>query len=162
MKAIDLAPTQANAYLLLAQLYVTSGKQQSGLDRLNALVSKTNSAAAYMQIGVIYDTMKDYPKAREAYEETLRINPNFTPVLNNLSYLYCERLNDPDKAYPLAKKACDLAPHDPASADTLAWILFKKGDFAHARPMVEDERRQNGGQSRGATPPRHGSLHDGG
>jgi len=138
LKAIDQAPTQAGTYLLLSKLYVSAGKEQAALDRLNSLVSKTKSAPGYMQIGVIYEAMKDYPKARDAYEQSISINPDFVPALNNLSYLYSERLNDPEKAYPLAKKACDLAPGDPSSADTLGWITYKKGDYAHARTMIED------------------------
>ena len=146
LKAIDLSPDQPNAYLLLANLYVAAGKEQLALDRLNALVSKTNSASGYMQIGVIHDAMKDYPKARDAYEKAISINPNFSPALNNLSYLYSERLNDPDKAYPLAKKASDLAPGDPATADTLGWIIYKKGDYARARAMLEDSAGKMAGQ----------------
>lgn len=137
-KAINMAPTEPAPYLLLAKLYVAAGKQQSALDRLNTLVSKTNSAPGYMQIGVIYETTKDYSKARDAYEQALKINPDFVPALNNLSYLYVQRLNDPDKAYPLAKKAADIAPDDPASADTLGWVIYKKGDYAKARALIED------------------------
>jgi len=146
LKAIEFSPDQPNAYLLLANLYVEAGKQQSALDRLNALVSKTSNASGYMQIGVIYDSMKDYPKARDAYEKAISINPDFTPALNNLSYLYSERLNDPDKALPLAKKAADMAPGDPSTADTLGWIIFKKGDYARARAMLEDSASKLTGQ----------------
>lgn len=146
LKAIELEPTQPGSYLLLGNLYVSAGKQQAALDRLNGLVAKTKSAPAYMQVGMIYDTMKDYPKARDAYENAIAANPSFTPALNNLSYLYSERLNDPDKALPLAKKASDLAPGDPAAADTLAWILYKKGDYAHARTLIEDSASKMSGE----------------
>ncbi|HWC61543.1 MAG TPA: tetratricopeptide repeat protein [Verrucomicrobiae bacterium] len=138
LKAIDEAPTQSGAYLLLSQLYVEAGKEQAALDRLNALASKTNSYAAYMQIGVIYDAMKDYPKACDAYEKAIAANPNFGPALNNLSYDYAEKLNNLDKALPLAEKARDLAPRDPSSADTLGWIVYKKGDYARARGLLEE------------------------
>jgi tetratricopeptide (TPR) repeat protein len=138
LKAIDQNPTGAGPYLSLAKLYIAAGKQQTALERLNTLVSKTNSPSGYLQIGVIYEAMKDYPKARDAYEKSISINPNFVPALNNLSYLYSERLNDLDKAYPLAKKASDLAPGDPASEDTLGWIIYKKDDYARARALLED------------------------
>lgn len=45
LKAIDQNPTAVGPYLLLAKLYVSAGKQQTALDRLNTLVSKTNSAS---------------------------------------------------------------------------------------------------------------------
>lgn len=138
LKAIELSPDQPGNYMLLGRLYISAGKQQAALDRLNGLVAKKKNAPAYMQIGMIYDSLKDYPKARDAYENAIAANPNFTPAINNLSYLYSERLNDPDKAYPLAKKAFDLDPSDPSAADTLGWITYKKGDYAHARPMIEE------------------------
>ena len=138
LKAIDQNPTGSGPYLQLARLYIAAGKQQTALDHLNTLVSKTNSASGYLQIGVIYEAMKDYPKARDAYEKSISINPNFVAPLNNLSYLYSERFNDLDKADALAKKSTELAPGDPASEDTLGWITYKKGDYARARALIED------------------------
>lgn len=138
LKAIDQAPTESAAYLILSQLYIRSGKQQAALDRLNALASKNNNYAAYVQIGVIYDAMKDYPKACEAYEKAIAANPNFGPALNNLSYDYAEKMNNVDKALPLAEKSRELAPRDPSTADTLGWIVYKKGDYVRARPLLEE------------------------
>lgn len=138
LKAIDTAPTQTLPYLMLAQLYVSTGKEQAALDRLNALVARTNSVAAYMQLGAMYDMMKDYPKARDAYEKVIAVNPRFEPALNNLSYIYSERVVDMNKALALAEKARELAPGDPAAADTLGWIVFKKGDYARARGLLEE------------------------
>jgi tetratricopeptide (TPR) repeat protein len=132
-----LAPSLDRSYLLLAQLYVSAGKEQAALDRLNGLVSKTNSAVVYMEIGEIQDMLKDYPKARDAYEKVIAIQPDFVPALNNLSYLYSERLNELDKGYQLAERARQLS-HDPSAADTLGWILFKKGDYTRARGLIEE------------------------
>jgi tetratricopeptide (TPR) repeat protein len=137
LKAIDTAPDQASPYLLLGQLYVSADKTQAALDRLNGLVGKTNNAAAYVQLGMIYDAMKDYPKARDAYEKSIAIRPDFVPALNNLSYLYTEHLVDLDKASTLAEKALQLSPDNPSSADTLGWIVYKKGDYARARGLLE-------------------------
>jgi tetratricopeptide (TPR) repeat protein len=139
LKVVQLEPNSAMASLMLSQLYVATGKDQAALDRLNALVSKTNNVtAAYLQIGMIYDAKKNYPAARDAYEKLLAFNPDFVPALNNLSYLYCERLGDLDKAYTLAEKCRQLAPQDPSIGDTLGWILYKKGDYAHALPLESE------------------------
>lgn len=134
-KAIELDPNQPAAYLYLAKVYVAAGNQQAALDRLNGLVSKTNNAAAYMQIGTIEEMLKNYPSARDAYEKVLAVNPDFGPALNNLAYLYCERLGDMDKASSLAQKAYDNSP-GPATADTLGWVLYKKGDYSQALKLL--------------------------
>ena len=138
LKVIDQSPGSIAPYLMLSQMYVAAGREQSALERLNALAAKTNSVAVYMQIGVIYDATKNYTKARDAYEKAVSLNPNFTPALNNLSYIYAVRLNDIDKALPLAEKARQLAPKDPAAADTLGWVVYRKGDYARARSLLEE------------------------
>ena len=61
-----------------------------------------------MTLALVYEKMQDYPKARDAYEKLLSINPDFVVALNNLAYLYTEQLNNLDKAYELARKARDL------------------------------------------------------
>jgi tetratricopeptide (TPR) repeat protein len=137
-KAIDMAPAETSSYLMMAQLYVAADKQQAAIDRLNGLNAKTNNANAYLQLGVIYDAMKDYPKARDAYEKAIDLKPNFSPALNNLSYLYSEHLPDTDKGYALAEKARQLSPGDPSTADTLGWLVYKKGDYARARALLEE------------------------
>jgi tetratricopeptide (TPR) repeat protein len=138
LKAIDLAPNQVEPYLILGQLYVSAGKQQTAIDRLNGLLSKTNSAFAYLQLGTIYETMKEYPKARDAYEKAIAARPNFGLALNNLSYLYSEYLVDLDKAYPLAEKAHQVSPSKASAADSLGWIVYKKKDYARARALLEE------------------------
>jgi tetratricopeptide (TPR) repeat protein len=138
LKAIEIDPNRSTPYLVLAQLYVAAGKEQAALDRLNGLVSRTNNIAAYMQMGSIYDALKKYPAARDAYEKALATNPNFGPAINNLSYLYSEHLDDVDKGYALAEKARELSPQDPATADTLGWILYKKGEYMRALGLLTE------------------------
>ena len=82
--------------------------------------------------------MENFPQARDAYEKVLSINPNFVPALNNLAYLDAERLNDLDKAYELARRARDLQGDDPAIADTLGWVLSKRGDYQQALTILQE------------------------
>ena len=42
--------------------------------------------------------MGDFAKARDNYEKVLALDPNFTPALNNLAYIYSEKLNNLDRA----------------------------------------------------------------
>jgi tetratricopeptide (TPR) repeat protein len=137
-KAIELDPSQKSAYTTLAQLYVDTGRQKEALARLNSFVSTTNDAGAFVQIGVIHQQLNELPAARDAYEKALTINPNFTTALNNLAYLYSEHFGQIDKAYTMAEKARQLRPSDPYTADTLGWILFKRGEYVRSLGLIQE------------------------
>src|SRR5215813_157841 len=140
LKAIDLNPKLEPAYQLLAQLYVASNRQEEAIAKLTAFVENNKSAQAVpalMQIGMINEQTKHFDAARDAYEKLLAIAPNFAPVLNNLAILYSDRFGQLDKAYDLATKAKEAAK-EPHIADTLGWILFKRGDYNGALPLLQD------------------------
>jgi tetratricopeptide (TPR) repeat protein len=141
LKAIELDPKLEPAYLLLAQLYVASNRQQEAIAKLTAFVEDNKSAQAapaLMQLGMLNDQLKNFAAARDAYEKLLTVAPNSALALNNLAVLYSDRLGELDKAYDLAKKANEVAPNEPHLADTLGWILFKKGDYGNAARLLQE------------------------
>ena len=75
---------------------------------------------------------EDIPKAREAYEAVVALNPGFAPAANNLAYIYCEYMGDTEKALRLAKTAREGAPDNPNIADTLGWVLYKRSNYEWA------------------------------
>ena len=139
LKAIQDKPDFQQPYILLARLYVDSKQNQKALQDLQAALDKNpKNVGALMLIGQIHDQQRDRSAARDAYEKLLAINPNFSPALNNLAYLYSEYLGDLDKAYDAARRARELLPYDPFSADTLGWVLFKKGQYAAALNLLQE------------------------
>jgi tetratricopeptide (TPR) repeat protein len=138
-QAVELQPDFHAAYFLLAQLYVTSNQRQRAMEELFSVVAKNpKDVASLMLIGMIYDHEKDYNAARDAYEKLLAANPKFGPAMNNLAYLYSEHLGKLDRAYELAGRARELQPRDPFVADTLGWILFKRGQYATALNLLRE------------------------
>ena len=143
LKAIELDPKLEPAYLLLAQLYVASNKQEQAIEKLTTFVDnnkddKNRIAPALLQLAFIQQNLKHFNETRDAYEKVLASAPNFAPALNNLAVLYSDNLGQPDKAYDLAKRARENAPDDPHSADTLGWILYKRGDYGSALPLLQE------------------------
>ncbi|HCY84164.1 MAG TPA: peptidase [Desulfobacteraceae bacterium] len=98
----------------------------------------------YVFVGDYYYNDKLYAKARDAYENVLRIDPKNVHALNNLSWLLStcpdEAFRDPLRALDLAEKALNLesAPH---ILDTYAEALFLNGRrqeaFVAARNALE-------------------------
>jgi tetratricopeptide (TPR) repeat protein len=136
-KAIQLNPDLHDSYLLLARIYTRANQKQKALERLGQLVSRTNNIPALMQIGALHDALTNYNAERDTYETVLRVNPNFSPALNDLAYLYSDKLGQLDRAYELAEKAHQLSPLDPYTMDTLGWILFKRGDYARSLGLLD-------------------------
>jgi tetratricopeptide (TPR) repeat protein len=137
LKAISGNPNVIASYLVLADLYVSDGKEQAALKQLTELASRTNSVVVDMAIGNLQNAITNYPAARDAYEKVLTIDSNCSPALNDLAYLYSARLGQLEKAYSLAQKARELLPDDPATADTLGWILYQRGDFNAALGLLD-------------------------
>ncbi|MGQ9861333.1 MAG: XrtA/PEP-CTERM system TPR-repeat protein PrsT [Thiobacillaceae bacterium] len=72
-------------------------------------------------------------KLKEAaghYEQLLKALPRNAVVANNLAWLYSE-LKDP-RALQIAEQAHKLAPDNPATLDTLGWILVQRGEARRA------------------------------
>ena len=136
-------PQGSTANLLLAQLYFYSGLDQKALDTLNAtLTNDPKDIAALMLVGLVQSDLKNYRAAANAYEKLLALNPQYSPALNNLAWLYSDYLGDLNKAYDLAQQARQLVPADPSTGDTLGWVLFKKGQYASALKLFQESADQ--------------------
>jgi tetratricopeptide (TPR) repeat protein len=138
-KTLRLDPNFAGAYDLLVQTYLANNKLPQALSELQTQLSKDpNDASALMMLALLYERTNDFIKARDAYERLLSINPNSLTALNNLACLYADRLDDPGKAYDLARRARELQGNDPAVADTFGWVLFKRGEYQQALPILQE------------------------
>ena len=138
LKAIDMDPKLQTAYMMLTRIYVYTNKYQQAVDKLTALAAQTNSVTALMQLGLLQFDLKHYDDARAAYERLLAVDPKYAPALNNLAYIYCEKLGRIDRAYDVAQRARSVAPDDPATADTLGWVLFRKGEYHNAIELLQE------------------------
>lgn len=138
-KALEFDPKLIPAYDSLVAMHMKAGNLPQAVAELEKLAKNSSDPTrALMLLGTARSEMKDYEKARDAYESLLAANPDFFPALNNLAYLYSEQIVDLDKAANLARKAWKIRPNDPVIADTLGWILYKKGDYAEALPYIQE------------------------
>src|SRR5437773_3351525 len=137
LKAIDLDPNFTRAYDLLVPIYGRANKLPEALNEMNAvLAKKPNDVRALLLTGFICDAMKDYNKARDSYEKVVTVDPNAVVALNNLAFIYAEKLNDLNRAAELAQKARSIAPTNPSVLDTLGWITYKHGGYQQAVDLL--------------------------
>jgi tetratricopeptide (TPR) repeat protein len=146
LKATELDPALEMAYLLLADIYVTSGKPEQAIERLSAFAQKDRSVRALIQLALIHQRLGHFAAARDTYEKLLTVQPNSLLALNNLATLYSDHLKQPDMALTWARKAKELYPTEPHVADSLGWILLKRGDYGNALQLLRDSARQLSGR----------------
>jgi len=138
-RAIELKPTLRNAYLYLAVYYTISKKPDQALVKLNALVDlNPKDIEALIRIGGIHEQQDDFASARSTYRKVIAADANNSAALNNLAYINAEHFDEIDKAFDQAMKARSLRPTDPAIADTLGWINYKRGDYLLALSLIKE------------------------
>jgi tetratricopeptide (TPR) repeat protein len=138
-QTIAMAPDSQQAYFMLAELYAAAHENQKALADLSAALAKNpKDVGALLLMGMTYNAEKDYDHARDAYEKLLAVATNNVMALNNLAFLYSQNLGQLDKGYQLARRARDLAPADPSTADTLGWILYQQGQYSSALSLLQE------------------------
>jgi tetratricopeptide (TPR) repeat protein len=101
-----------------------------------------NSIAALTLAGNDWLAAGDWSRAILAYERVrARIGDRDAVLLNNLAWAYSQS-GDDDRALPLAARAWALDRRNPATADTLGWLLFKSGrDRMRGLALLEQAAR---------------------
>ena len=88
-------------------------------------------------LGDIYHEQGDEEKAFEAYDRTLRNDPDNVLVLNTYAYYLAVKGQDLDKALEMSTKAIAAEPDNPTYLDTHAWVLYMKGDYKEAEKHMK-------------------------
>jgi Flp pilus assembly protein TadD len=139
LRATELEPTRAEAYVRLGDLYQISGRYDEALSKAReALTKNPQELPAQMVMGVVYARKGDVTKAQQVYEKILALHPRFALAANNLAWLYSEHGGDQGKALQLAQVAMEMAPEDPNVSDTLGWILYKSGVYQRAVGLLKE------------------------
>jgi tetratricopeptide (TPR) repeat protein len=126
--AIEVAPDDMTSYQQLADLYVRTGRTSQTIEIYEkALQRKPDQPRIHHFLGVLYEYGGKPDVAVTHYEEAIRLSPDLAESKNNLAYLYAESGKNLDRALDLAQDAKALMPDDPNTADTLGWVLFRRG-----------------------------------
>ena len=127
-KAIELDPNLMTSYRLLAQFYARTGRTGETIGTYEkALQVKEDQPQIHHFLGVLYEFGGEKDRAVQHYEAAIRYEPNLGEAKNNLAYLFAEKGENLDRALDLAQEAKALMPDDPNTADTLGWVLYRRG-----------------------------------
>lgn len=138
-QAVMLDPKSSLAHVLLARLYLDTDRQDLAIASLVEVVAlNPRDEGAAMLLASLYEKRGDIGSARKAYENLIQAVPNAAPALNNLACLLEKHTKELERAYELARRARELLPGDASVADTLGWILYRKGEYKLALSMLRE------------------------
>jgi tetratricopeptide (TPR) repeat protein len=127
-KAIDIDPTDAAGYEQLARLYAKTGRLNEAVSTYEAAIkARPEDPNLHYFLGTLYSFGGARDKAIERYEDAVKFGPDLAYPKNDLAYLYAESGENLDRALDLAQDAKAALPDTSTVADTLGWVLYKRG-----------------------------------
>ena len=138
-RAVELEPRNVTAQLALADLARRDNDSDAMLRVLERAANAVpESSDLQYRLAAAYEQLGRRPEAIAAYEKSISLNPDQGRAKNNLAYLLTESGGDLDRALELAQQAKEQLPDDGNAADTLGWVLLKRGVPSAAIGYLEE------------------------
>ena len=151
-RTIELFPEHFSLKEILAIAYWQKGDTEAaaGLYRQILKVIPENHPmliSCYGSLGDLYHELGNRRKAYRYYEKGLRIDDNYSPILNNYAYYLSEEGRNLRKALEMSRKTVLNEPENPTYLDTYGWLLYLTGDYQEARKYLEKAKIYGGDES---------------
>lgn len=144
-KAVELDASDAASYEHLARLYTRTGRLKEAVATYEeAIKAHPSDANLHHFLGVLYQFGGNMDKAIENYESAIKYGPDLAEAKNNLAYIYAEAEENLDRALDLAQDAKAALPDSANAADTLGWVLFKRGIPSAAISYLKEAEASSG------------------
>jgi tetratricopeptide (TPR) repeat protein len=138
-RAIQIDPNNIQAFVGLGKVFESQGQTDLAIARYQtALDLQPKSPVLATTVGNLYLTRGDNETARKYFAQALASDPNFAPAMANTAWVDALESKDLDIALGLAQKAKSLAPEVPSITDTLAWVLYRRGAYESAMPLLRE------------------------
>ena len=136
-RAIEIDPKSVQGYLRMGGFYQDQKKTDAAIGQYQkALELQPKSAPLVTMVGNLYLDKGEFEMARKYYAHALEVDPNF-PIANaNMAWVDAEEGKNLDVALGMAQKATAMLPDAPAVSDTLGWVMYKKGNYSGAIPLL--------------------------
>jgi len=142
-KAVELNKNNVAAYVQLGILAAERGDPDGALSAyLDGAKNNPTSVDCYYRAGNIYESKKNWDKAKEMYQKVLAIEPENGYASNSLAYVMLEQGGNVDVAFAMAQTARRQLPDNPHTADTLGWAFYHKKVYASAINLFKEAVKQ--------------------
>lgn len=151
LQANEYVPENAVIYYFIGVAHYSNDNKNEALTWLEKSVNypaRLNfKSIIYGLIADIYYTLDQWPKAKKAYEESIKLDKDNATALNNLAYYLSLRNENLDKAQMFSKRSISIEPMNPSFLDTYGWILYLQGKSEEALTYLELSVESGGSSS---------------
>lgn len=139
---IEAQHDDAVAHCLLGQVYMQQGRHEDAGDCYAlALCFRPDYAEAHRQAGLLAFTLGDWPKAQEALQKAVALDPGNPMILNDLgaTLFKQEKLHEAADAF---RRVLELAPQHVDAHSNLGYLLAREFEqFDEGRRHIEEALR---------------------
>ena len=126
-------PAAVDAYSMLSAVRLSQESYRLAIEETQAAMQfEKPSVRLLFNRAAAFESLKEYAEAEKELKRLLEIDPEYADGLNFLGYLYAEMGINLVEAEALILRALKLKPDDGYYLDSLAWVYFKRSDFAEA------------------------------
>lgn len=142
VRYIEAEPSSIHAHELHMEAAAGLKDDATVIDECHRLIAlqqqDTAKVVSYLSIiGDTYHQAGDSRKAFKTYEQALKLQPDYCPVLNNYAYFLSLQKRRLCKAEKMSRITVEQQPDNATYLDTYGWILFLRGKAAKAKPYFK-------------------------
>ncbi|HAN41510.1 MAG TPA: hypothetical protein DCQ12_06325 [Candidatus Cloacimonas sp.] len=136
-QAVELKPDDERCLLALNDIYEATDQKVKRVALMEKIAAKREDEEIWLVVGNIYDELGEKVKAKEAFEQSLSIDPNFTQTIIRYGFWLYEEEEYAD-AIPMLEHAAELFPDNELVSDRLGVSYFKANRIAEAIERYEN------------------------
>jgi len=126
-------PQETNTYILMLANWLQKFEQtEQAIKLLDKQIKIDSKNTDLLYARAMYLEPLDFKAAEQDFKTILSIAPDNPTVLNAFGYTLTVHTKRYDEALILIEKALKLIPNDPATIDSMGWVLFKLNRYDEA------------------------------
>lgn len=127
-----------DTWLIEAEMLRTSGRSDEAIELLaEPLAENPGNADLLYARALSAATAGNVELAEQDLRRMIQMDGNNAMALNALGYTLTDQTDRHEEAYRLIRRALELDPEDPATLDSMGWVLFRLGRAEEAVPYLE-------------------------
>lgn len=121
-----------------ARLLIDAGSFDAAIALLSAGIDEDSSSEPLLYTrSIAHERSGDVDAAIEDLQTILSFDDSNSVALNALGYTLANRTNRYFEAYDLIDRALSISPEDPATMDSMGWVLFHLGRYEEALGFLQ-------------------------